>query len=131
MKSAADQLDRLAVAERAVLVQDQARMYKSQQALTDHYQNKLLGVPIPEDEMIHIGDVTLPPASQPKPSGLSPLAAMALGLLTAAVPAAGAIGYLLSTAKPAIEKTVEKIITKPGSNYDVDIDMEVIPPGTK
>jgi hypothetical protein len=96
----------------------------------------MLGVPVPEDEMIHIGDVTLPPEPRPQArKGLSPLAAVALGLLTAAVPAAGVIGYLLNN-KPAItntlekivEKPVEKIITTPGQNYDVDVDMEVIPP---
>lgn len=123
-------------AREAVLLQDQSRMFRSQQALTDHYHKRMFGVPVPEDEMIHIGDVTLPPEPRPQArKGLSPLAAVALGLLTAAVPAAGAIGYLIA-AKPVITNTVEKIIdrpvekiiTKPGLNYNVDVDMEVIPP---
>jgi hypothetical protein len=76
---------------------------------------------------------TIPPAPR---KGLSTLAALGLGALGIASPvAAGVIGYLLNT-KPAItntlekivEKPIEKIITTPGQNYDVDVDMEVIPP---
>lgn len=126
-------LQALEEAERAILVQDQSRMFRSQQALTDHYQNKMFGVPVPEDEMIHIGDVTLPPEPKPQTkSGLSPLAGIALGALLAGLPIAG---YLLANKDPIIktvekivEKPVEKIITTPGQDYDVDVDMEVIPP---
>lgn len=120
-----EQMERLKVAERAVVIQDLDRMTRSQQALTDHYHKRMLGVPVPEEEMIHIGDVTTnhahPTVGRP---GMSKLAALALGLLGASVPAAGLIGYLLATAKPA----VEKIIEKPGQDYDVDVGMEIIPP---
>ena len=73
------------------------------------------------------------PESQPvaaaKPlirKGLSTAAAIGIGLLTAAVPAAGVVGYLLNS--KVVEKSVEKIIKQPGTNYDVDVEMEVIPP---
>lgn len=67
--------------------------------------------------------------------GLSPLAAAGIGLLGAAIPAAGIIGYMLnrapaavSTVEKIIEKPVEKVITLPGKSFGVDVDMEVIPP---
>lgn len=80
-----------------------------------------------------------PPVAKPVAAvnrpGLSPLAGIALGLLTVAVPAAGAIGYLLNTA-PAVISTIEKVVEKPGptitlpgQRYGVDVNMTVEPPG--
>jgi len=75
---------------------------------------------------------TIPPAVK---KGLPTLATVALTALAFAVPTAGAIGYLLNktpaitnTLEKIVEKPVEKIIHHPGQNYDVDVDMEVIPP---
>ncbi len=126
-----NQLERLEVAERAILLQDQSRMLKSVQAATDTMQNRLLGVPVPEDDVINLGNITVNPdpvqtvQAPAQKSGLSTAAAVALGLLTAAVPAAGVIGYLLKAAPAAVEKVIEK----PGTNYDVKVGMEIIPPG--
>ena len=131
MPNPTNQLERLEVAERAILLQDQNRMLKSVQAATDTMQNRLLGVPVPEDDVINLGNITINPESAPNPqpparkNGLSTAAAVALGLLTAAVPAAGVIGYLLKAAPAAVEKVIEK----PGTNYDVKVGMEIIPPG--
>lgn len=125
-----DQLDQLKVAQQAVLIQDQARMFNSQQALTDFYHNKMLGVPIPEDEMIHVGDYYS--QSQPTPpqfkSGVSILTAIAWGAVTAAIPIAAAAGFLLSRTSPLQERTIEKVIPSPSQTYGVNVDMEVIPP---
>lgn len=129
--NSSNQLERLEVAERAILLQDQSRMLKSVQAATDTMQNRLLGVPVPEDDVINLGNITINPESAPtaqppaRKTGLSTAAALALGLLTAAVPAAGVIGYLLKAAPAAVEKVIEK----PGTNYDVKVGMEIIPPG--
>lgn len=51
---------------------------------------------------------------------------LGLGLGAAGVAIGGPLlGGLFSSTS---EKVIEKIITKPGSHYDVDVDMEVIPP---
>jgi hypothetical protein len=117
--------------ERANLINDQARMFKSDQARTDHYFLRMLGVPIPDDEMIDISEKTIH-----NNSGISPLATIAIGLISGAViPLAGLAGYFLSKAPAAVqqiekivEKPVETIITKPGKTYNVNVDMEVVPP---
>jgi len=76
-----------------------------------------------------------PPIIAPARKGLSKLAGLALLAAGAAIPGVGIAGYLLGLAKPALPivappvvKTVEKIIEKPGKNYGVDVDVDVIPP---
>jgi hypothetical protein len=141
------QLEQLAVADQAILTQDRLKLFNSDQALIDTYHYKMMGVPLPapEDSVIHFGDVNTTttqaspqPATPPAaPSALSPLAAVALGLLGAAVPAAGVIGYLLNTAKPVATavQAAEKAIPPPAGpvapivqKYNVGVDMQVIPP---
>lgn len=80
--------------------------------------------PFPGNQSITVNHYQPPAAKPVSRPGLSKLAAVALGLAGAGLPMAGVIGYLLATAKPAIEKIIEK----PGQDYDVDVGMEVIPP---
>ncbi len=85
--------------------------------------------PFPGNQSITVNhfakeDTPAKPVTRPPRPGLSRLAALGLGLLGASVPAVGVIAYLLGAAKPAIEKIIEK----PGQNYDVDVGMEIIPP---
>jgi hypothetical protein len=77
-------------------------------------------------------------SEKPVSKGLSPLAAIGIGLLGAAVPGAGIIGFLLNKApavvqqvEKVVEKPVEKVIELPGKSYGVDVDVEVIPPPDK
>lgn len=71
-------------------------------------------------------------AQKPAGTGLGKIAAAAL---IAGGLGAGGVGlglpWLASILIPkATEKVIEKVITKPGSSYDVQVDMQVIPPGT-
>lgn len=119
-----EQMERLEVAEQAALLQDRCRMFKSVQASVDAHQKQYGGVDIPEDDVINTGNINIyPDEKQPPRNGLSALAAVGLGLLAAAVPTAGVIGYLMR-ATPAIEK----VIHVPGVDYDVNVGMEVVPP---
>lgn len=122
-----ERMERLEEADLAGVLLDRTRLLKSVQASVDAHNERFLGVKPPEDDMINTGNINIYPEQTQRPQsprkGLSALAAMGLGLLTAAVPAAGVIGYLLNN-KPAIEK----VLHIPGSSYDVDVDMEVIPP---
>lgn len=92
-----------------------------------------------------VGDLAATQPGMPVPvakpvirKGLSPLAAIGIGLLGAAVPGAGIIGFLLNKApavvqqvEKVVEKPVEKVIELPGKSYGVDVDVEVIPPPDK
>jgi len=70
-------------------------------------------------------------ATKPVGAGLGKIAAA--GLIAGGL-GAGRVGlglpWLASILLPkATEKVIEKVITKPGSSYDVQVDMQVIPPG--
>lgn len=125
--------DKLKLAEQANLINDQARMFKSDQARTDHYFKTMAGVPIPDEEMIDLSEKTIYNSS-----GTSPLMAAVVGLLAGALPLAVLVGTLLNKApavvqqmEKVVEKPVEKVIELPGKSYGVDVDVEVIPPPDK
>lgn len=100
--------------------------------------------PFPGNQSITINkypDAKTETQVSPKPlirKGLSTIAALGLGALSVALPGTGVlIGYLLNKT-PAITNTIEKIIEKPGTaittpgqDYNVEVDMEVIPPPAK
>lgn len=82
--------------------------------------------------------VPVPIAKPVVRKGLSTAAAIGFGLLGAAIPGAGIIGFLLNNApavvrqvEKVVEKPVEKVIELPGKSYGVDVDVEVIPPPDK
>lgn len=78
------------------------------------------------------------PPAQPaaKQSAGPSLAKIATAALVAGGLGAGGVGlalpWLSSLLIPkATEKVIEKVITKPGADYDVQVDMQIIPPGPK
>ena len=86
--------------------------------------------PFPGNQSITINHA--PPASQraDKPSsGVGKLAAVAL--TAAGLGVAGTLGWPFLTAwaaKQATTRVIDRVITKPGTDYDVQVDMQVIPP---
>lgn len=67
--------------------------------------------------------------------GISPLAAIGIGLLSAAVPSAGILWHLLNKApavvqqvEKIVDRPVEKVVTIPGRKTGVEVEMEIEPP---
>lgn len=127
MRPTEELLKRLEVAREAVVTQDLSRMLKSQQALTDHHHNRLLGVPVPEDDVIHLGDVNNATTHTQAPQkGLSPLIG---GLIGAGLMATGIGGFfglgMVADAIKAIKpgSTVVQPVTPGDGNTKYNLEL--------
>lgn len=120
---------KLSLARRAMLVADEGDVLSFDRAVVKaHHKRNFGDVLMPEDDTnIHIGDIVSQPTAKPTQpkQGLSTLAALGIGLLGAAIPGAGVLGYLLNAA-PAVIQTIEKKTVTPGDG-DTKYQLRLLP----